>query len=548
MKSPILSCALVLTLSLGALCDDYAGSATWSANPVSGDWNTAANWTPNTVPNGPDDVATFGVSNITAVTVSTAIEVNSIVFDSGASPFTINPNGHLVTISGAGVMNNSGITQNFVMPTAGFFYFEGSATAGDSVQYTVTGALPFASNLLISFFDNSTAATATFILYGGTDLTNRFPGEIVFWGDSSAANATIILDGGGNGANGADAIFNENSTASSAHIFVNGGTEENGFGAVVLLQDTTTADQAVITVGGSDITGPGIIEFQGSSTAANATLIAKSGQASGGAISFDFIVGNPSGGTAKVKLHGNGGLSTTVPTLDIGSLEGDGIVSLLAGSALEVGSDGRDTTFSGTIENTNGSFVKIGPGTLTLTGASSYGGGTRIEDGTLVVNNRDGSGTGTRQVQVNGGQLSGRGTIAGSVTIGTGSGTGAVIAPGGETDTQPGTLTINGNLTFNSNATYTYSYKASSNTANTDLVIANGVTINSGATLDFNGTIHGRLTPGLVFTLISNTSADPVSGTFSNLPDGSTVILAGNTFQVTYEGGDGNDLTLTVVE
>jgi hypothetical protein len=76
---------------------------------------------------------------------------------------------------------------------------------------------------------------------------------------------------------------------------------------------------------------------------------------------------------------------------------------------------------------------------------------------------------------------------------------------------------------------------------------ANGVTISSGAILDFNGTIHGRLTPGLVLTLISNTSADPISGTFSNLPDGSNVILAGNTFGVKYEGGDGNDLTLTVV-
>jgi len=73
------------------------------------------------------------------------------------------------------------------------------------------------------------------------------------------------------------------------------------------------------------------------------------------------------------------------------------------------------------------------------------------------------------------------------------------------------------------------------------------VTINSGATLDFNGTIHGRLTPGLVFTVIKNTSANPISGAFSNLPDGSTIVLAGNTLQASYEGGDGNDLTLTVV-
>src|SRR4051794_4142212 len=35
----------------------FAGSATWTANPISGDWNTAENWTPNTVPNRASDTA-----------------------------------------------------------------------------------------------------------------------------------------------------------------------------------------------------------------------------------------------------------------------------------------------------------------------------------------------------------------------------------------------------------------------------------------------------------------------------------------------------------
>src|SRR5690349_16006573 len=34
MKSPLLRCALVLALSLGALNAVYAGSATWSPNPT----------------------------------------------------------------------------------------------------------------------------------------------------------------------------------------------------------------------------------------------------------------------------------------------------------------------------------------------------------------------------------------------------------------------------------------------------------------------------------------------------------------------------------
>jgi len=56
-----------------------------------------------------------------------------------------------------------------------------------------------------------------------------------------------------------------------------------------------------------------------------------------------------------------------------------------------------------------------------------------------------------------------------------------------------------------------------------------------------------QLTIGAVFTAISNTSANPIAGTFVNLPDGSTFTAGRNNFQVSYSGGDGNDFTLTIV-
>jgi hypothetical protein len=46
--------------------------------------------------------------------------------------------------------------------------------------------------------------------------------------------------------------------------------------------------------------------------------------------------------------------------------------------------------------------------------------------------------------------------------------------------------------------------------------------------------------------LINNTSPDPISGTFANLADGSILNVGRNQLKVSYEGGDGNDLTLTV--
>ena len=57
----------------------------------------------------------------------------------------------------------------------------------------------------------------------------------------------------------------------------------------------------------------------------------------------------------------------------------------------------------------------------------------------------------------------------------------------------------------------------------------------------------GRLNVGTTFTVISNTAATPIAGTFANLPDGSMITIKGNNLQASYEGGDGNDLTLTVV-
>jgi len=58
----------------------YAISAQWDLDPTSGDWNTAANWTPMGVPNGPADIATFGLSNTIDVSISSNTEVNSIIF------------------------------------------------------------------------------------------------------------------------------------------------------------------------------------------------------------------------------------------------------------------------------------------------------------------------------------------------------------------------------------------------------------------------------------------------------------------------------------
>src|SRR3989442_11047965 len=57
--------------------------------------------------------------------------------------------------------------------------------------------------------------------------------------------------------------------------------------------------------------------------------------------------------------------------------------------------------------------------------------------------------------------------------------------------------------------------------------------------------------PGRKLMLVKNTCAQPIAGTFANLPEGATLTAAfgAQTFllQISYTGGDGNDATLTVV-
>ena len=552
MKTKLL---ILLSLTLVLAFDARAGSATWNLDPVSSDWNDPLNWTPNTVPNGPADVATFSVSNITEISTSAEIEVNALIFDPDASAFTITvPQTLILTLSGTGIIINSGIRQNFVTDGGSFdvatIQFSGNATAGDSTMFTNKGS-NFPGYGQTNFFDDSTAGTATFVNEGtlginilaaghtqffdrssageGTFINLDGSGQTVFMGDSTAADGTFVVDSSV-GVNGVS--FLENSNAGNGNFTLNAPTGGEPVGGVLLFSDTASAANGIFTVHDHAEVIFGLV-----STAGNATLIAD-----GGGFVFQD---DSSGGTARVELFDDASLEVSFhdrPGLTIGSLEGTGSV-YLKDRDLTVGSNDLSTIFSGVIQNA-GSLEKIGNGTLTLSGANTYTGGTTVSQGTLLATNMTGSATGTRDVQVNGGTLGGGGTVAGAITVGIGSGTGSVLDPAA-TDKKIVTLVSESSLTLESDATYrcTIDFKNSKSTA----VRANGVTIDNAATIVLKKVRNGTLAQGKVFKIIRNTSSNPISGTFSNLADGAIVNVGGTNFQADYQGGDGNDLTLTVV-
>jgi autotransporter-associated beta strand protein len=215
-----------------------------------------------------------------------------------------------------------------------------------------------------------------------------------------------------------------------------------------------------------------------------------------------------------------------------------------------IGNDENDSLFTGVIQEegggigTGGGVKKVGASNCTLAGASTYKGDTMIEGGALLANNLTGSATGTGAVTVNAGTLGGIGILSGSVTVGTGSGTGASVSPGENGELTIGTLTLQGTVTFNQDASYQCEINSDAGAA--DQVLAKGVTL-SGANIVFTDLGHTTLATGTALTILSNSAATPIVGEFANLADGETVTIGSNTFQASYEGGDGNDLTLTVV-
>jgi len=150
---------------------------------------------------------------------------------------------------------------------------------------------------------------------------------------------------------------------------------------------------------------------------------------------------NP-GGAFTLSL-GGAGISTNGQTSGTNTISAN--VQLAAASTWLVGTGGT-LSVSGQISSAGAFGLTLNngsnAGTLKLTGANTYTGGTTVNAGTLLINNTSGSGTGTGSVTVNnaGTVLGGSGFInAGTNNVAINSG--ATIAPGAAANTV-GALTM----------------------------------------------------------------------------------------------------------
>ena len=390
----------------------------------------------------------LSISNIDQIG-SGMIELNGGILDFSATGSI--PSGKTVDLgaSGGTIASGTGATVTLASIIQNKFGATGALTLAGPGAFTVTAANTFTGGLTVN------GATATFSSVGALGA-----------GALSLANSTISLPAGAS------------------------------VTAAVAISGTNTVRSSGVTTY-NVITGSGVLNFNPLANLAtqdfNSSLTGFSGvlglNTGGFATSSYRFVGGGTGSdntTFSIAAGVSLGRRHSGSLITLGALEGAG--NLVGGMStantcdFQIGRKNLSTVFSGVISDgtantgTNPSrakITKVGTGTLTLSGVSTYTSSTLVNDGILLV---DGALTATDLVTVNaansgvgtlGGTLGGTGSIAGPVSV-----TG-ILRPN-PTGLRQGTLSLGSSLDLS--------------VVNPDLGAASSVT-----RFDFGGTTSHRV-------------------------------------------------------
>lgn len=194
--------------------------------------------------------------------------------------------------------------------------------------------------------------------------------------------------------------------------------------------------------------------------------------------------------------------------------------------------DGLELILGGVLSGDSG-LVKYGHN-LRLLGDNTYTGQTRLEGGAIRIDGNQPQ----SDVFVVSGQVAGTGTI-GDIAFNNAFGSvGAPVQPDSSLVFQ-GLPRITGNLILSSQ---TY--------VRPNLGVEGGTLVVDGL-INLNGAQLAAVyetppSPGETFLLIDNTGTDPIQGTFAGLPEGTQFKILDRLVTITYQGGDGNDIAVTV--
>jgi autotransporter-associated beta strand protein len=410
------------------------------------------------------------------------------------------------------------------LPQAGHFgdlgYLNGTDNLTNSVNTGAIALLTEGHNLGTTVDYNGTISDGA----GQTGI-RHLSGSTVFHGINSYSGGTNIVTGrltGSNGAafgtglirveNGATvALQASGSTTLNNDIWITG-TGDTASGAVFNTQGNNTIAGTVRLLGDARIGGNDRLAIANVESSAGATLTT-GGDGVVAIGNIDLVAGGvvvdaaPTGGlditgtgayTGETRVKGgtlrllNGaaiadtgavviesaGALQVINSETIGSLAGAGAVQISAGQTLTTG-DTTSTTVSGIISGATGALAKTGTGTLTLTGANTYGGGTTLSAGRIAIGANTALGTGA--LALAGGTLQTTANMSFANTIN-------VSGAGSSIDTGANTLTLTGALgganSFSKTGTGTLVFGSTLDTSGH----SNGMTL-AGGTLSLQGSL-----------------------------------------------------------
>jgi autotransporter-associated beta strand protein len=383
----------------------------------------------------------------------------------GASGATFDTNGNNVTfatgLAGDGAFTKAGAGR--LILTAANTYTGGTNINAGSLRLATGGALGSGAVTIASgatlWFLNDTTAGAALIANGGnlyfdqtttaSTATITGAGFTGFYDHATAGTATINTTG--------NIDFQHNSTASSATITT--------YGRLSFTGNSSAGASTIVNYGNMTLRG----DSPASATIANHNILALYSTGGTPTITNDsqlFFLDDASAAGASITNTDPGWIalfSLSATGTSIGALAGSGNV-YLGGKNLTIGARNLDTVFSGVISEA-GALVKTGTGTLTLSGANTYTGGTTISFGTVKTSHSSALGTGPVAVSAAGATLALNGTtFANSVALTNGGtlfgrgGVGELSASGGGTispGNSPGLLTA-GATTFGPGGNYVW--------------------------------------------------------------------------------------------
>lgn len=337
-------------------------SETWVLND-NGNWNTAANWSPSTVPNAVDAVANFTSSTISAnrtITLDVSATVGTIAFDSNFN--------YLISQGGVNFLTldvSAGSAQITVTATNGngshtlavpiTLNDDLSITQGSSGTFTISGAISGAHSV-------TKAGSGTLVLSG----SNGFSGGLTL----QAGTLNIHSDGALGMAGVGITMSGGTLQAGVDMINVARAISLSGAGTFDSQSNTFTLSNAITGAGSLTKTGSGTLILSGANMYMGGTTI--------------------SAGTLQVSSDGKLGDAAGALTIGTATLQASGALSSarsisLTGAAT-VDTQANTVTLSGPISGASGSLTKAGSGTLILSDATNdYQGGTTISAGTLQI-------------------------------------------------------------------------------------------------------------------------------------------------------------------